>query len=111
MTERAKAERKLAWTLLRPRRDRDAARDGLSDLLRAIYLSLQRATCASLTTRSSSGFRTTSTCSPSTWWTDVFNTLVITVSSVAIELVLGMLIALVMHRAIFGRGPVRAAIP
>ena len=28
----------------------------------------------------------------------------------AIELVLGMLIALVMHRAIFGRGPVRAAI-
>ena len=32
------------------------------------------------TTRSSSGFRTTSTCSPSTWWTDVFNTLVITVS-------------------------------
>ena len=28
----------------------------------------------------------------------------------AIELVLGMAIALVMHRAIFGRGPVRAAI-
>jgi multiple sugar transport system permease protein len=40
----------------------------------------------------------------------VFNTLVITVFSVAIELVLGMAIALVMHRAIFGRGPVRAAI-
>ncbi|MEA2398246.1 MAG: trehalose/maltose transport system permease protein, partial [Thermoleophilaceae bacterium] len=33
-----------------------------------------------------------------------------TVCSVAIELVLGMLIALVMHRAIFGRGPVRTAI-
>jgi multiple sugar transport system permease protein len=46
----------------------------------------------------------------STWWTDVFNTLVITVFSVGIELVLGMAIALVMHRAIFGRGPVRAAI-
>jgi multiple sugar transport system permease protein len=29
---------------------------------------------------------------------------------VSIELVLGMLIALVMHRAIFGRGPVRAAV-
>jgi multiple sugar transport system permease protein len=40
----------------------------------------------------------------------VFNTGVITVFSVAIELVLGMLIALVMHRAIFGRGPVRTAI-
>ena len=46
----------------------------------------------------------------STWWTDVFNTMIIMVVSVAIELVLGMLIALVMHRAIFGRGPVRAAI-
>ena len=37
-------------------------------------------------------------------------TLFITVISVAIELVLGMIIALVMHRAIFGRGPVRAAV-
>jgi multiple sugar transport system permease protein len=46
----------------------------------------------------------------STWWQDVWNTLLITVVSVSIELVLGMAIALVMHRAIFGRGPVRAAI-
>ncbi len=46
----------------------------------------------------------------STWWADVLNTLIITVFSVAIELVLGMLIALVMHRAIFGRGAVRAAV-
>ena len=46
----------------------------------------------------------------STWWTDVFNTMLITVISVAIELVLGMVIALVMHRAIFGRGAVRAAV-
>jgi multiple sugar transport system permease protein len=44
------------------------------------------------------------------WWSDVFNTFLITITSVAIELVLGMAIALVMHRAIFGRGPVRAAI-
>ncbi len=46
----------------------------------------------------------------STWWSDVWTTLLITVFSVSIELVLGMAIALVMHRAIFGRGPVRAAI-
>jgi len=46
----------------------------------------------------------------STWWSAVFNTLVVTISSVTLELVFGMLIALVMHRAIFGRGPVRAAI-
>ena len=46
----------------------------------------------------------------STWWSSVAVTLFITVVSVAIELVLGMAIALVMHRAIFGRGPVRAAV-
>ena len=46
----------------------------------------------------------------SLWWTDVFNTLFITVISVSIELVLGMAIALVMHRAIFGRGIVRTSV-
>jgi multiple sugar transport system permease protein len=44
------------------------------------------------------------------WWQTVFNTAFITVVSVAIELVLGMIIALVMHRAIFGRGAVRTAV-
>jgi multiple sugar transport system permease protein len=43
------------------------------------------------------------------WWADVFHTLVLTVLSVGIELVLGMLLALVMHRAIFGRGLIRTA--
>ena len=41
------------------------------------------------------------------WWTDVFNTLFVTVISVSLELVIGMAIALVMYRAIFGRGVVR----
>ena len=44
------------------------------------------------------------------WWTDVFNTVFLTVVTVSIELVLGMAIALVMHRAIFGRGIVRTAV-
>ena len=44
------------------------------------------------------------------WWLDVFNTLLIMVISVSIELVLGMAIALVMHRAIFGRGVVRTVV-
>src|SRR4051812_20797331 len=48
--------------------------------------------------------------SSSLWWADVGHTVFITVVSVAIELVLGMLIALVMHRAIFGRGAVRTAV-
>ncbi|MET0958076.1 MAG: sugar ABC transporter permease [Solirubrobacterales bacterium] len=44
------------------------------------------------------------------WWESVFNTLFITVVSIAIELVIGMVLALVMHRAIFGRGAVRTAV-
>jgi multiple sugar transport system permease protein len=44
------------------------------------------------------------------WWTDLFNTAFLTITTVAIELVLGMAIALVMHRAIFGRGVVRTAV-
>jgi multiple sugar transport system permease protein len=46
----------------------------------------------------------------SLWWTDVFNTVFITVVSVAIELTIGMILALVMHRAIFGRGLVRTSV-
>ena len=44
------------------------------------------------------------------FWQDLFNTGFITVVSVAIELVLGMALALVMHRAIFGRGLIRTAV-
>jgi multiple sugar transport system permease protein len=42
------------------------------------------------------------------WWQDLLHTLIITVSTVSIQLVLGMCLALIMHRAIFGRGAVRA---
>ncbi|MEA2828091.1 MAG: trehalose/maltose transport system permease protein, partial [Actinomycetota bacterium] len=46
----------------------------------------------------------------SLWWSDLATTLVITFFSVVIELILGMGLALLMHRAIFGRRTVRAAI-
>jgi multiple sugar transport system permease protein len=48
--------------------------------------------------------------SSSLWWTDLFNTVFITVITVSVELVLGMAIALVMYRAIFGRGAIRASV-
>ncbi|MBU3748983.1 MAG: sugar ABC transporter permease [Mycobacterium sp.] len=44
------------------------------------------------------------------WWTAFFVTLIITVISVAIEFALGLALALVMHRTIFGKGLVRTAI-
>lgn len=44
------------------------------------------------------------------WWTAFAVTATITVVSVAIELVLGMALALVMHRTVFVRGVVRTAV-
>jgi multiple sugar transport system permease protein len=44
------------------------------------------------------------------WWKDLGNTLFLTVTSVAFELVLGMALAWVMYRAVFARGAVRATI-
>ena len=43
------------------------------------------------------------------WWNALKVTLIITVFSVAISLVLGMLLAMLMHRTLFGRGSVRTA--
>jgi len=44
------------------------------------------------------------------WWESLANTLIITIGSVSIELVLGMLLALLMHRVLFLRSTVRASI-
>ncbi len=44
------------------------------------------------------------------WWTAFSVTLGITLVSVAIEFVLGLAVALVMHRTIFGRGTVRTVV-
>jgi multiple sugar transport system permease protein len=43
------------------------------------------------------------------WWKALANTVIITVCSVVVELVLGMLFALLLHRAVFGRRLVRTA--
>jgi multiple sugar transport system permease protein len=110
ITERAKAERKLAWLLCAPAVIAMLVVTGYP-ILYAIYLSLQRFDLRFPDDKEFVGLGNyIDVLSSSTWWTDVLNTLIITVFSVAIELVLGMAIALVMHRAIFGRGPVRAAI-
>lgn len=45
-----------------------------------------------------------------TWWQALSNTLLITVGSVSVELVLGFVLALVMHRALVGRRLVRATL-
>jgi multiple sugar transport system permease protein len=109
-TDRAKAERRLAWKLCAPAIIAMLLVTGYP-IGYAIYLSLQKFDLRFPDEKEFVGFSNyLDVLGSSTWWTDVFNTMFITVISVSIELVLGMAIALVMHRAIFGRGPVRAAI-
>jgi multiple sugar transport system permease protein len=110
ITERARAERKLAWMLCAP---------AVVMMLLvtaypigyAIVLSLRE---VDLRFPGEGGFagldNYVAVLTSGLWWLTVFNTLLITVISVAVELVLGMILALVMHRAIFGRGAVRTAV-
>lgn len=44
------------------------------------------------------------------WWGDVFNTVVIMVLTVSVELVIGFAFAMVMHRVVFARGLIRTSI-
>jgi multiple sugar transport system permease protein len=111
VTERHRAERKLAWMLCAPAVVAMLVVTGYP-IGYAIYLSLQKYDLRFPDDKEFVGLSNyvDVLTSVSTWWNDVLNTVIITVISVSIELVLGMAIALVMHRAIFGRGPVRAAI-
>jgi multiple sugar transport system permease protein len=44
------------------------------------------------------------------WWNDMVTTVILTITTVAAELVVGFAFAMIMHRAIFGRRTVRVAI-
>jgi multiple sugar transport system permease protein len=110
VTDRAKAERKLAWLLCAPAVIAMLVVTGYP-IGYAIYLSLHRYDLRFPDDKHWVGLNNyIDVLTSSTWWTDVLNTLFITIVSVSAELVLGMAIALIMHRAIFGRGPVRATI-
>jgi multiple sugar transport system permease protein len=110
MTDRAREERNLAWKLCAPAVLAMLIVTGYP-ILYALWLSLQRFDLRFPDEKEFVGLSNyADVLTSGTWWSSVFNTGFITVVSVAIELVLGMAIALVMHRAIFGRGPVRAAI-
>jgi len=110
LTERARGEHRLAYMLCAPAVLAMLVVTGYP-IAYAIYLSMQRYDLRFPDDREFVGLSNYGeVLSSSTWWLDLTNTLIITGFSVAIELVLGMIIALVMHRAIFGRGPVRASI-
>ncbi len=109
LTDRARSERRLAWLLCAPAVIVMLAVTGYP-IVYAVFLSLQRYDLRFPAASKFVGLPNYGTCSPRRLVGRRANTVIITVFSVAIELVLGMLLALVMHRAIFGRGVVRAAV-
>jgi multiple sugar transport system permease protein len=110
VTDRARSERRLAYMLCAPAVTVMLLVTGFP-ILYALYLSLQKYDLRFPADKEFVGLSNyVDVLTSHTWWSDVAVTLTITVISVAIELALGMVIALVMHRAIFGRGPVRAAV-
>jgi len=74
----------------------------------AVYLSLERYNLALPQATKFVGFSNYgAVLSSPFWWQALLVTVIITAFSVAITLVLGMLLAMVLHRAVFGRGLVR----
>jgi multiple sugar transport system permease protein len=108
LTERVRGERRLAWLLCAPAVFVMLAVT-VYPIVYAIWLSLHRSDLRFPAASKFIGLANYGhVLSSSVWWADVAHTMIITVFSVALELVLGMALALVMHRAIFGRGVVRA---
>lgn len=79
-------------------------------ILYALWLSLNRADLRTPNNNEFIGLQNYVTVlSSSIWWTAFGVTMLITVVSAAVELVLGMALALVMHRTLVGRGLVRTS--
>lgn len=109
ISDRARAERRLGWMLCAPAVIVMLAVTAYP-IGYSVYLSLLRADLRFPDDNAWVGLDNYVTVlTAGVWWRDLAHTLIITGFSVALELVLGMLLALVMHRAIFGRALVRTS--
>jgi len=109
-SEDRRSQRRLAYLLIAPAVILMLAVTAYP-IIYAVWLSLQRYNLASPADTKFIWFENYQTIlTDRYWWTAFVITLVITVISVAIEFALGMALALVMHRTIFGKGVVRTAI-
>jgi multiple sugar transport system permease protein len=107
LSEGARAERRLGWLLCAPAVIVMIAVTAYP-VGYAVYLSLERYNLALPQATKFVGFSNYgAVLSSPFWWQALLVTVIITVFSVAITLVLGMLLAMVLHRAVFGRGLVR----
>lgn len=104
-----RAERRLGWLLCAPAVAVMLAVAGYP-ILYAVWLSLQRLDLKFPDEREFVGLSNYATVLTNEyWWTAFGVTALITVVTVAVELVLGMGLAIVMHRTLVGRGLVRTA--
>jgi multiple sugar transport system permease protein len=109
LSEGARAERRLGWLLCAPAVIVMIAVTAYP-IAYAVYLSLERYNLELPNAIKFVGLSNYAAVLTSpVWWHALIVTLIITVVSVAFELVLGMLLALLMHRTIFGRNTVRTA--
>jgi multiple sugar transport system permease protein len=109
LSEGARAERRLGWLLCAPAVIVMIAVTAYP-VGYAIWLSLERYNLELPKAIKFVGLSNyTAVLSSPFWWQSLKVTLIITVFSVAISLVLGMLLAMLMHRTLFGRGTVRTA--
>jgi multiple sugar transport system permease protein len=109
LSEGARAERRLGWLLCAPAVVVMIAVT-IFPIGYAIYLSLERDNLELPNAVKFIGLSNyAAVLSSPYWWQALKVTVIIAVFSVAITLVLGMLLAMVMHRTLFGRGTVRTA--
>jgi multiple sugar transport system permease protein len=109
LSEGARAERRLGWMLIAPAVVVMVAVTAYP-VGYAIYLSLQRYNLELPQAVKFVGLANYGAVLTSPfWWQALKVTVIITIFSVAITLVLGMLLALLMHRTLFGRNTVRTS--
>ncbi|MGW4211909.1 carbohydrate ABC transporter permease [Lentzea sp. NPDC004789] len=109
LSEGKKAERRLGWLLCAPAAITMVAVTGWP-ILYSILLSMQRFDLKFPDRTEWIWFDNYVTVlSSKYWWDAVLVTVILTVVTVAVELVLGMSLALIMHRTLVGRGIVRTS--
>ncbi|ORM26030.1 sugar ABC transporter permease [Williamsia sp. 1135] len=110
LSEGKRAERRLGLWLITPAVIMMILVTGYP-IVYAFWLSLQKASLSAPGENEFIWFSNYGTVlTDSYWWTALSVTLFITVVSVIIELVLGMAIALVMHRTLFAKGAIRTVV-
>jgi multiple sugar transport system permease protein len=110
VTDRTRTERRLGWKLAAPAVIVMLAVTAYP-MIRAVYLSLFSYRLTDPGAREFIGLRNYGVVlTDSLWWQDVFTTVIITVITVAVELLIGFAFAMVMHKIVFGRRVVRTSI-